>query len=114
MISYTLASSDPNHILNRKNNLGLSPLYIASRNGNLGVVKYLCERKCDLKQKCNGESALAAAARWNHGPVVQYFLEVVAEASVLKDAARLAASPAVATLFASKGISSAKACCKLI
>ena len=112
--SFKLTSSDSDHILNRKNNLGLSPLYIASRNGNLDVVKYLIEQNCDIKQKCHGESAMAVAARWNHGPVVEYFLNFVSESGMLREAAQSSASPSVANLFTSKGISMAKPCCSLI
>lgn len=38
---------DPHFILNHKNNLGHTPLYIASKNGNLGIVKLLIESKAN-------------------------------------------------------------------
>ncbi len=34
---------DPDHILNKRDCKGLTPLYIAAQNGNLNVVKFLIE-----------------------------------------------------------------------
>lgn len=36
---------DPNHLLNRANNSGHRPLYIAAKHGNFEVVKLLIENK---------------------------------------------------------------------
>lgn len=40
-----LEPSDPAHLINRKNNFGHTPLYIAAKNGNVGVVKLLLDHK---------------------------------------------------------------------
>jgi len=36
--------SDPNHILNKLNENGFSPMYIAAKNGNTKVLELLLER----------------------------------------------------------------------
>lgn len=37
--------SDPEHIINRKNKLGYNALYLASKYGNLEVVKFLAQQQ---------------------------------------------------------------------
>lgn len=68
------------NVLNKPNKIGLTPLYIASQNGNLGMVKYLLENKVDLGKKSKvsereEESNLVVAARWNHESVVNFYLD---------------------------------------
>lgn len=48
-----LETTDPFHILNRKNSFGHTPMYIAAKNGNLDVVRLLVEKKanCDLASR---------------------------------------------------------------
>ncbi len=38
---------DPNHLLNRANNSGHRPLYIAAKHGNIEVVKLLLGHKAN-------------------------------------------------------------------
>jgi len=44
--------NDPQHLLNKTNSQGWSPLYIAAKYGNLNVVKLLIENKANYKLKC--------------------------------------------------------------
>ena len=39
--------SNPNHILNKFNRLNQTPLYLACRNGNLSIVKFLISEQAD-------------------------------------------------------------------
>jgi len=49
---FILEPNDAMHFLNRKNNQGWTPLYIAAKNGNIEVVKLLIENKADYTIKC--------------------------------------------------------------
>jgi ankyrin repeat protein len=42
-----LTTDDESHIINKKDGNGYTPLYIASKNGNLEVVKLLFKNKVD-------------------------------------------------------------------
>ncbi len=42
-----LESTDPNHLLNRKNSFGQTPLYLAARNGNLDVILLLMNKRAN-------------------------------------------------------------------
>jgi ankyrin repeat protein len=47
MSRFMLDTRDPSHVLNRKNNFGHTPMYIAAKNGNLEVIKLLVEKKAN-------------------------------------------------------------------
>jgi len=73
---------DPYHLLNRINDSGHRPLYIAAKHGNLEVVKLLVENKvnCALTSRLSDsakieETAVEAAVRWGHIQVVEYLLK---------------------------------------
>lgn len=66
-----LDSKDPEHLLNKKNAYGVSPLYLACKNGNLNVVKYFleeCNANLFLKSKISligkEESNLEVSSRY--------------------------------------------------
>ncbi len=66
--------------VNRPDRFGHTPLYIASQNGNLEVVKFLLGHKADplMKSRFSGneeEGNLSVAARWKHERVVEHLLE---------------------------------------
>lgn len=42
-----LESSDPNHLLNRKNVFGQTPMYIAAKNGNIDVIIFLFSKNAN-------------------------------------------------------------------
>ena len=72
--------SDDNNVVNRPNRFGKTPLYIASQNGNMALIKYLVlkQAKPEKRSKISSkeeESNLAVAARWKHEGVVKYYLE---------------------------------------
>ena len=50
-----LEPADPEHLVNKKNNQGQTPLYIAAKNGNMQIVKIIIDNKADylLKSKVN-------------------------------------------------------------
>ena len=53
---FILEPNDPEHLLNKTNNQGWTPLYIAAKYGNLEVVKLLIEKKANYKIKCRVNS----------------------------------------------------------
>lgn len=112
--SFYVGSTDPAHILNRKNSLGLSPLYLACRSGNLQVVKFLCHQRCDLNLECHGETPLAAAARWNQKAVVEFLLQHVKDPLVIRRACSRAPSESVRESFRAAGFETSSSCCSLI
>lgn len=74
--------SDPNHLINRKNFLGQTPIYIAAKHGNLNAVKLLLERGANPKLESSisegeTENLLEVTARWNHINVFNYLLRHV-------------------------------------
>lgn len=75
-----ISSKDDEHILNKKDPIGLTPLYQASRHGNVVMARFLVENDCNTYMVCEGESCIEVAARWNHKEVVDYFLTLDKEA----------------------------------
>lgn len=74
-----LSSGAEQSIVNRPNKFGRTPLYIASQNGNLQMIKCLLANKADLGRRSKvsereEESNLAVAARWSHENVVGFYL----------------------------------------
>jgi len=49
---FMIEPNDPQHLLNKTNSQGWSPLYIAAKYGNLNVVKLLIENKANSQLKC--------------------------------------------------------------
>ena len=106
--------SDERHILNIRNSQGLTALYIASRCGNLKVVKFLCKQGCNPYLECYGESCLAAASRWNHACCAEYLLNHIKQPAVVYKALDQAASDTIITVFEKKGFSKRSSCCTVI
>ena len=109
-----------NLILNKPNDCGHTPLYIASQNGNLDMVKYLLLHKATLTikskvSKTEEESNLSVAARWSHENLVTFYLEIykwpVKDLSQAKNAAR---TNAIKKLIAAKLIKHNKCCMSCI
>lgn len=67
------------HILNCKNSLKQTPLYVASKHGHLDVIKFLLEKGANphLKSKIDKhefETILEVCVRWHHIPNVEFLL----------------------------------------
>jgi len=100
---YILEPDDPFFILNHKNNNGHTPLYIAAKNGNLDVIKLLIEFKANYlieskssHQDKSSELPVQVAARWGHGPIVEYFLKNCDyDAKVLQQCVEMASSQSI-------------------
>ena len=65
-------SNDPEHLINNKNAFGLTPLYIACKNGHENIVKYLIEEKkanfmikSNIGSKEEVESNIEVASRFS-------------------------------------------------
>ncbi|CDW87167.1 calmodulin [Stylonychia lemnae] len=76
---YIYDVKDPCHLINKHNRMYQTPLYVACRNGNLGVVQLLINQQADphLKSqidKREWESILQVTARWNHYKLYEYLL----------------------------------------
>ena len=62
--------TDPKHLLNKKNFLIQTPIYVAAKHGNLKVVEFLLEVGSNPKILSNTseneqENLLECTARWN-------------------------------------------------
>ena len=78
--TYLHDASDPKSILNAPNRLGKTPLYIATQNGSLAMVKYLISAKANplIKSKVSAteeENNLSVAARWKHIKIVEFYID---------------------------------------
>lgn len=65
------APQDPQHLINCFNKYGQNSVYIAAKNGNYVVLKFLLEAEANIHIKsrvCDrlDESPLEVCARWNH------------------------------------------------
>ncbi|CAD8185881.1 unnamed protein product [Paramecium pentaurelia] len=70
---------DPNHIINSLNQYGQNALYIASKNGNIQVIKFLLSLECNIHIKSRifddlTESPLEVSSRWHHLECVKLLL----------------------------------------
>jgi len=79
---FILEPNDPQHLLNKTNNQGWTPLYIAAKYGNLEVVKLLIEKKANYQIKCRAnpnqskeELPIKVASKWGYAEVVDYLLK---------------------------------------
>ena len=49
--------NNPAHMINKVNRLNQTPIYVACRNGNLNIVKWLLEQEADPHTLCNVDKA---------------------------------------------------------
>ncbi|KAL4475766.1 hypothetical protein ABPG72_011543 [Tetrahymena utriculariae] len=73
---YIRSPDDPEHLINKLNSQGFSPLYIACMNQNIEIVKFLLKIGAipNIKTK-NKDTCLEVAARWRYVNVVQILLQ---------------------------------------
>ncbi|XP_060074269.1 ankyrin-3-like isoform X2 [Ylistrum balloti] len=73
--------------INSQTGVGSYPLYLAAENGHLEVVRLLCERGADVRQRhvSAGSTALHIAARMGKLDVVQYLLKFTSTYSDLEN-----------------------------
>ena len=74
--------SSPNHIVNKLNIRGQSPLYAAALNGHVNIIKLLIKFGANPMIKShvdhkNTESLLDVCARWNHIDCFEYLLKSI-------------------------------------
>ena len=91
-------SENENHIINRKNLRGQTPLYVAAQNGNINILSYLIKRGAnpyilsDVDYH-NKESIIDVSCRWSHYSALQFLLvNVKWKVSFLAQAAKLCGS----------------------
>ncbi|KAM3133337.1 hypothetical protein pb186bvf_014498 [Paramecium bursaria] len=76
---YLYDTSNPLRLLNKKNQNGLTPLYIACRNGHLQVCEILLKNGADINQPITlndlPDYPLAVAIRWKHQEIIQLLLK---------------------------------------
>lgn len=86
-------SSHPLALMNKRNQDGLTPLYIACRNGNYEVVKYLLDQNADFlinsTVETETESNLEVAVRWGHLKIVLELLKYKWPKSTISKARKL-------------------------
>lgn len=104
--TYLYDASDVNSLTNAPNRTGHTPLYIATQNGNLEMVKYLISKRANPLQKSKvsateSESNLAVATRWKHAKIAEYYLENYKwPYEDLRQAKRAAGNPALRRMVA--------------
>lgn len=74
---------DPDHLINKWNEHGQTPLYVATKNGHLKIIKFFIEEGANPHMKSyikinsteiEEESILDAAVRWRFTAIVNYLL----------------------------------------
>lgn len=97
------ASSHPFALINKRNKDGLTPLYIACRNGNYEVVKCLLEENADFLidsvVENETESNLEVAVRWGHTNIVLELAKYKWPKKVLKRARELTKDPKILSIL---------------
>ena len=99
-------SSHPNALINKKNNEGQNPLYMACKHGNLEVVQLLLEQGADhlITSVIDGEeeSCLEVAVRWAHYKIVEELLKKQWSKKSISKAKKLCRSQEMVQLFNGK------------
>ena len=77
--NYLHDPTDERSLLNAPNGLGITPLYIASQNGSLPMIKYLISKGANplIASKVSldiEETNLLVAARWKHLKITEFYL----------------------------------------
>ncbi|CAD8119702.1 unnamed protein product [Paramecium sonneborni] len=108
---------DPNHIINQFNQYGQNSLYIACKNGNDKVVKYLLSLDCNAHIKSRvyddlTESPLDVSVRWHHYECVKLLLnQIKYNDTDLRSALKISQNPEITNLIKRKMSSSLFSCC---
>ncbi|CAD8128018.1 unnamed protein product [Paramecium sonneborni] len=108
---------DPNHIINSLNQYGQNALYIASKNGNVEVVKFLLSLECNTHIKSRifqdvTESPLEVSSRWHHLECVRQLLKADRYSnSELRSAIKVTQNQEIINLLKSNMNSSLFSCC---
>lgn len=96
-------SNHPFALINKRNKDGLTPLYIACRNGNYEVVKCLLDEEADYlitSQVGNEEeSNLEVAVRWSHTKIVKELMSKKWPKSVIKKAKKICSNHEIRDLL---------------
>jgi hypothetical protein len=79
-----LLDGDPT-LLERRNDMGKTPLVLAAEHGQLGVVKLLVQRGANINAQLYGMTALLYAAVQGHEEVVAFLLEKGAQSTTRDD-----------------------------
>jgi ankyrin repeat protein len=62
--------------VNAKDKLGLSPLFVAVKRGNLAILRYLINEGVNVNDKGNdGSTLLITASRYGHFAIMKYLIE---------------------------------------
>ncbi|CAD8179550.1 unnamed protein product [Paramecium octaurelia] len=108
---------DPNHIINQFNQYGQNSLYIACKNGNDKVVKFLLSLDCNAHIKSKvyddlSESPLDVSVRWHHYECVKLLLNQIKYTDAeLRSALKISQNPEITNLIKRKMSSSLFSCC---
>ena len=96
-------TSHPLALINKRNNQGQTPMYIACKNGNLDVVLLLLSENVDYLLPSiidnEEESNLEVAVRWRHRKVVEILLKKTWPKCILIKAKSLCMTPEFSDLF---------------
>jgi len=79
---YMRDRKDPEHLINKKNRLKQTPIYVACKHGNFEMVQFLLTEQADPHILSNvadneKENILQVTARWKHIKVFDYLMENV-------------------------------------
>ncbi|KAL4442317.1 hypothetical protein ABPG74_005658 [Tetrahymena malaccensis] len=113
---YLRDTKDPEHFLSSRNVKGLTPIYIACKNGNLEVVKFLIKSNCNYMvtskiQKQLEETPFETALRWNHVEICKFMLEkCIFEDKYLIQCLPLCSNQSLKTIIESKIKKKSAAC----
>ncbi|CAD8124338.1 unnamed protein product [Paramecium sonneborni] len=108
---------DENHIINQFNQYGQNSLYIACKNGNDKVVKFLLSLDCNAHIKSRvyadvTESPLDVSVRWHHYECVKLLLNQIKYSDAdLRSAIKISQNPEIINLIKRKMSSSLFSCC---
>eukprot|EP00743_Colponemidia_sp_Colp-15_P005110 GILK01005500.1.p1 GENE.GILK01005500.1~~GILK01005500.1.p1 ORF type:complete len:288 (+),score=39.45 GILK01005500.1:108-971(+) len=113
---FLLEEGHPDAMVNSRNHADQTPLYLAAKNGNADIVRFLLDRHADPHYICKlgvkeQETALECAARWGHVRVVSTLLErAIWSKQEITAAYKAASSPLIKRLLKRPASSSSCIC----
>jgi ankyrin repeat protein len=111
-------ATHPYALINKRNKDGLTPLYVACRNGNFDVVQFLMQENADyLIPSVIGneeETNLEVAVRWSHTKIVKELLIKKWPKPTLLKAKKICNSQKILDLFKKKKKSKCLCFCRKI